>query len=279
MYHQILALCASNTSLAGGAGGISALLVNLWYLERFTGEAHFDIKKAMNGSLTGLISIAGSCGIVEPWAAVLIGTVSGVVYLVASSMLIRLRIDDACDAIPVHGFGGLWGVIAVGLFASPTRLLNYYNSADHPGLFYSWSMRDSDFRLLGAQVVGALFIIGWVLVLMLPFFVWLDWRGLLRSDPLEELVGLDTSYHGGLALISNNDSEVKAEHITEYRNRQIELSNLRRRSSASDTSNSRRRPSVHKQRKSMPTKPMYKPDEGDDDELEMDEGFDPKVPM
>ncbi len=279
MYHQILALCATNTSLAGGAGGISALLVNLWYLERFTGEAYFDIKKAMNGSLTGLISIAGSCGIVEPWAAVVIGTVSGVVYLVASNMLVRLRIDDACDAIPVHGFGGLWGVIAVGLFASPRRLLNYYDSADHPGLFYSWGMGKSDFRLLGAQVVGALFILGWVLVFMLPFFVWLDWRGMLRSDPLEELVGLDTSYHGGMALISNNDSEIKAEHITAYRNRQIELSNMRRRSSASESSNSRRRSSSNKQRKTVPPKSMYKPDEEEDKELEMEEGLDPKVPM
>jgi ammonium transporter, Amt family len=266
MFHQILALCATNTSLAGGAGGISAVMVNLWYLERYTGEPCFDLKKAMNGSLTGLIAIAGSCGVIEPWSAVIIGAVAGVIYLMGSNMLIRLRIDDACDAIPVHGSGGLWGVIAVGLFASPNRLLEYYGKADHPGLFFSWHMGNSDFRLLGAQVVGALFIMGWVLAFMLPFFVWLDWRGWLRSDPLEELVGLDTSYHGGLALLTN-DSDVKEEHITAYKNRQTELSNLRRRSSAN------KRSSVE-----LP-KTNYKSEEDDEEEVEVEDGFDPKISM
>ena len=266
MFHQILALCATNTSLAGGAGGISAVMLNLWYLERYTGEPFFDLKKAMNGSLTGLISIAASCGIIEPWSAVVIGAVAGVIYLVVSSMLIRLRIDDACDAIPVHGSGGLWGVLAVGLFASPRRLLDYYDSADHPGLFFSWRSGNSDFRLLGAQVVGALFIIGWVLAFMLPFFVWLDWKGWLRSDALEELVGLDTSYHGGLALLTH-DSEVKEEHITAYKNRQMELSNLRRRSSANKTN------------AIVSPKPNYKSDEEDEEEIEVEEGFDPKISM
>lgn len=266
MFHQILALCATNTSLAGGAGGISAVMLNLWYLERYTGEPFFDLKKAMNGSLTGLISIAASCGIIEPWSAVVIGAVAGVIYLVVSNMLIRLRIDDACDAIPVHGSGGLWGVLAVGLFASPRRLLDYYDSADHPGLFFSWRSGNSDFRLLGAQVVGALFIIGWVLAFMLPFFVWLDWKGWLRSDALEELVGLDTSYHGGLALLTH-DSEVKEEHITAYKNRQMELSNLRRRSSANKTN------------AIVSPKPNYKSDEDDEEEIEVEEGLDPKISM
>ena len=266
-FHQIFALCATNTSLAGGAGGISAVMFNLWYLERYTGEPFFDLKKAMNGSLTGLISIAASCGIIEPWTAVLVGTISGLIYLVVSNMLIRFRIDDACDAIPVHASGGLWGLIAVGLFASPRKLLDYYGSADHPGLFFSWHVGNSDFRLLGAQVLGALFIIGWVLAFMLPFFIWLDWKGWLRSDALEELVGLDTSYHGGLALLTH-DSDVKEEHITAYRNRQIELSNLRQRPSASNKSN----PTFSKNNN-------YEADEEDEEELEVEEGFDPKISM
>ena len=268
MFHQILALCATNTSLAGGAGGISAIMVNLWYLERYTGEPYFDLKKAMNGSLTGLISIAASCGVIEPWAAVIIGTVAGVIYLMASIMLVRLRIDDACDAIPVHGSGGLWGIIAVGFFASPRRLLEYYGKADHPGLFFSWHRRNSDFRLLGAQVVGALFIVGWVLAFMLPFFVWLDWKGWLRSDPLEELVGLDTSYHGGLALLTTHvDAEVKEEHITAYKNRQIELNNLRRRSSAQN------------QNIAVLPKFNYTSTEDNEEKVELEEDFDPKISM
>ena len=221
-----MALAATNTTLSGGAAGIAALMVNLWYLERYTGEAYFDVKKAMNGSLAGLVAITGSCGVVEPFAAVIIGSIAGVVYLLSSQLLIKLRIDDACDAIPVHGFSGLWGVIAVGLFSSSSRLEQFYGRGEHPGLFYSWYQGDSDFRLLGAQIVGALFIMAWVLAFMLPFFVWLDWKGWLRSDPLEELVGLDTSYHGGLALLSTH-SDVKPEYISAYKERQIENNSLR----------------------------------------------------
>jgi ammonium transporter, Amt family len=228
LYHEILALAATNTTLAGGAGGISALMVNLWYLERYTGEPYFDVKKAMNGSLAGMVAITGSCGVVEPWAAVVVGSIAGVFYLLASHFLIKMRIDDACDAIPVHGFCGIWGVIAAGLFSSPTRLKLFYGHGKHPGIFYSWYEGNSDFRLLGTQIVGAFFIMGWVLTIMLPFFVWLDWKGWLRSDPLEELVGLDTSYHGGMALLSNHN-EVKAEYISAFKERQIENNTLRRR--------------------------------------------------
>jgi ammonium transporter, Amt family len=95
-------------------------------------------------------------------------------------------------------FNGIWGVISVGLFASPRRLLTTFGRSDHPGLVYSWHNGNSNATLLGVQLIGILFIIGWVMFIMLPFFIWLDWRGWFRSDPLEELVGLDTSYHGTL---------------------------------------------------------------------------------
>jgi ammonium transporter, Amt family len=228
LYHEVLALAATNTTLAGGAGGISALMVNLWFLERYTGEPYFDVKKAMNGSLAGMVAITGSCGVVEPWAAVVIGLIAGVFYLISSNFLIRIRVDDACDAIPVHGFCGFWGVIAAGLFSSPTRLSVFYGHGRHPGIFYSWYEGNSDFRLLGTQIVGAFFIMGWVFTFMLPFFVWLDWKGWFRSDPLEELVGLDTSYHGGMALLSSH-SEIKPEYISAFKERQYENNTLRRR--------------------------------------------------
>jgi ammonium transporter, Amt family len=225
-----MALAATNTTLSGGTAGITALIINYLYMERYTGEAYFDVKKAMNGSLAGLVAITGSCGVVEPFAAVIVGFVAGIVYLLASQLLINLRIDDACDAVPVHCFGGFWGVISTGLFANPRRLTEFYGRGDHPGLFYSWHQGNSDFRLLGAQIVGALFIIVWVLTFMLPFFVWLDWKGWLRSDPLEELVGLDTSYHGGLALLATHShDDVQPEYISAYKERQMETSSLRRR--------------------------------------------------
>lgn len=142
-----------------------------------------------------------------------------------------MRLDDAVDAIPVHMFNGMWGLIAVGLWGSPQRLEAAFGRSDHPGLFYSWRLGDSDGRLLGAQLVGMLFIIGWVMFIMLPFFVWLDWRGWFRSDPLEEIVGLDTSYHGGLALVQGEEA-VNPEYITAFQKQRAE-NNLRRRSKRS----------------------------------------------
>lgn len=226
-----VALAAANTSISGGAAGISALMANVWYLERYTGEAYYDLKYAMNGTLAGLVAITGGCGIVEPWAAAIIGMFAGLLYLLGSRLLVRLRLDDACDAIPVHGLCGLWGLISVGLFASPTRLERSYGHANHPGLFYSWMQGKSDFRLLGMELLGIVMIIGWVMCIMLPFFIWLDWRGWFRSDPLEEIVGLDTSYHGGLALLANNAGEdaVCPEYISAYTKQRSENNSLRHR--------------------------------------------------
>jgi len=233
---QIAALAGVNTTLSGGTAGMVALFLNLWVLERLTGEPYFDLKYAMNGSLCGLVAITGGCGVVEPWAAVVVGAVAGVLYLVSSRLLLRLRLDDAVDAIPVHMVNGMWGLFAVGLFASPQRLQDVYLRSDHVGWFYSFSQGGSDGTLFGIQLCGMLFIFGWVMVIMLPFFVWLDWKGWFRSDPLEEIVGLDTSYHGGLALLSGEEV-VNPEYISAYKKKKAEQNNLRRRGPAKKVHN------------------------------------------
>lgn len=133
-------------------------------------------------------------------------------------------IDDAVDAIPVHLAGGTWGLFATGLFASPTGLRRYYDVefAKHVGLFYSWGRGSSDATMLGCQLVGFLFIIGWVTAIMLPFFLLLNYLGLLRADSLEEIVGLDVSYHGWTPAvvedITQNDLD-EYERYAKSRNR------------------------------------------------------------
>eukprot|EP00522_Entomoneis_paludosa_P005653 CAMPEP_0172455668 /NCGR_PEP_ID=MMETSP1065-20121228/12185_1 /TAXON_ID=265537 /ORGANISM="Amphiprora paludosa, Strain CCMP125" /LENGTH=535 /DNA_ID=CAMNT_0013208137 /DNA_START=221 /DNA_END=1828 /DNA_ORIENTATION=+ len=216
---SIFSLAAVNTTLGAGMAGITALIANLFLLERTTGEAFFDLKYLMNGTLCGLVAITAGCGVLEPWAAVLTGFMAGFVYMFGSRGLVKMRLDDAVDAIPVHMMSGILGVLSVGFFASPRQLEKVYGHADHPGLIYTWRDGDSDATLLGVQCIGLLFIIGWVMVLMLPFFVWLDWRGWLRSDPLEEIVGLDTSYHGGLFLTTNDDESINTDALEELRRR------------------------------------------------------------
>jgi len=220
---QLVALSAVNTTLSGGMAGIVALFVNLVILERRLGEPIFDLRMAMNGSLSGLVAITAGCGVVEPWAAMIIGGFAGVLYISCSNLLVRLRLDDAVDAIPVHMANGMWGLIAVGFLACPRYMkMTYGEEREHVGWFYSLREGSADARLLAAQIVGILFIVGWCLVIMMPFFVFLDWKGWFRSDPLEEIVGLDTSYHGGLILMSGDDS-VNPEYISQFKKQRSEL--------------------------------------------------------
>jgi Amt family ammonium transporter len=224
---KLTAISAVNTTVAGGMGGMIALFVNFYLLERRTGEPIFDLKMAMNGSLAGLVAITAGAGLVEAWAAVVIGGVAGLNYLVGTNLLVRLRLDDAVDAIPVHMFNGIWGVLAVGLFASSEYMaLSFGHEIDHVGFFYTLGNGKADARLLAANFVGILWVVGWVFGTMMPFFVWLDWRGWFRSDPLEEIVGLDTSYHGGLILTSG-DEAVNPEYITQFRKQRSEMRNRR----------------------------------------------------
>ena len=224
---QLIAIAAVNTTLSGGMAGLVALFANFFILERSTGEPIFDLRFAMNGSLGGLVAVTAACGVVEAWAAVVIGSIAGVIYLFGTHFLVKLRLDDAVDAIPVHMFNGLWGLISVGFFASRRNLeLAFGREVDHVGWVYSWREGSADAHLLGAQVIGSFWILGWILGIMLPFFVWLDWKGWFRSDPLEEIVGLDTSYHGGLILASGQD-EVNPEYISQFR-KQRSAQRLRR---------------------------------------------------
>lgn len=212
---EIAANAAVATALSGAAGGISALFTNLFIEERRTGEPHFSLVMAMNGSLAGLVAVTAGCAVFEPWASILTGVVAGWIFIGGSSWLLRHRIDDAVDAIPVHMLNGIWGLLAVGLYASPDKLDLTFNTSKHVGLFYSWGRGSGDATLLACQTLTVLFILGWVLFTMLPFFVWLNYKGWLRSDSLEELVGLDISYHGGEG--GGPEGGVKKEYVDAYR--------------------------------------------------------------
>ena len=194
----VVAISTVNTTLSAATAGITSLMLQLIITERMTGEAIFNLSRAMNGALSGLAAITAGCAIVEPWAAVVIGFISGIIFILSSNLIMKFCIDDAVDAIPVHLFGGLWGIISVGLFASPRglRALMDLSEVDNVGLFYEWGRGSSNATLLACQLIGALFILAWVSGIMFPFFLILNYMGWFRADSLEEIVGLDVSYHG-----------------------------------------------------------------------------------
>ena len=231
---ETAALAGVNTTLAAASGGVAALFANLIHAERKTGEATFNLNFAMNGCLGGLVCITAGCALMEPWAAIIVGFVAGLLYLWFSNILLKKCIDDAVDAIPVHMINGLWGLIAVGLFATPRHMERVYGTSENVGWFYEWGRGSGNFNLLGCQLVGALFIVAWVSAIMLPFFIVLNYLGWFRADALEEIVGLDVSYHGG-SYQAGADA-IKDEHLAAFNKRKQDM--LRRRSNGSPSNRS-----------------------------------------
>eukprot|EP00563_Minutocellus_polymorphus_P013536 CAMPEP_0181070008 /NCGR_PEP_ID=MMETSP1070-20121207/27257_1 /TAXON_ID=265543 /ORGANISM="Minutocellus polymorphus, Strain NH13" /LENGTH=532 /DNA_ID=CAMNT_0023150865 /DNA_START=158 /DNA_END=1756 /DNA_ORIENTATION=+ len=236
---ETAALAGVNTTLAAASAGVAALFANLIHVERKTGEATFNLNFAMNGCLGGLVCITAGCALMEPWAAIIVGFIAGLLYLWFSNILVKKCIDDAVDAIPVHMINGFWGLIATGLFAAPRHMERVYGTSEHVGWFYEWGRGRGNFNLMGCQLIGALFILAWVTAIMLPFFIVLNYLGWFRADALEEIVGLDISYHGGSYQSAD---AVKDEHLAAFNKRKKDM--LRRRSSG-DGGNKR---SIHGKR-------------------------------
>jgi len=216
-YGDVAALCAVTTTLSAACGCVSSMFTDTIIGMIRTGEAEYDLSNAMNGALGGLVGITANCSVVTPWAACVIGLVSGWVYLGASNLLVKLKIDDAVDAIPVHFFCGIWGCIATGLFAEPSRLVKAYGVADgddlHAGWFYSWGRQSGDANLLLCEFLGILFIIAWCVAIMYPFFFTLNMFGMFRVDPLDEEVGLDISHHKGSAYDLDGPKKTDVEEL------------------------------------------------------------------
>jgi len=195
--YLVVSHIAINTTLSAAAGCVMSLFLSTIVGVHFTGEVTFNLQYAMNGCLSGLVAITAGCSVVESWASIVIGLVSGALYLACSKLLVQWKIDDAVDAIPVHMLNGIWGSLSVGLFATPDLMNRVYETSAHVGWFYSWGRGSADATLLACQVVGILFVIGWVVCMMTPFFWLMHYCGFLRADSLEEIVGLDIVYHGG----------------------------------------------------------------------------------
>lgn len=186
-----ISVVALNTMLASATGAFVAMM---WCWTRFRyGKPNPGM--TANGMLAGLVAITAPSGFVAPWAALLIGAVAGVL-VVESVMIVErvLRIDDPVGAISVHGTCGLWGVLALGLFADGTYGAGL-NSVDGTvrGLFYG------DPKQLVAQLIGAATIVVWAGGLGWLFFKIQDAIQGIRSKPEDEEVGLDLPEMGGYA--------------------------------------------------------------------------------
>lgn len=100
--YLVVSQTAINTTLAASAGCIMTLFLSTIVAERWTGEINYNLQYTMNGCLSGLVAITPGCSVVDSWASIVIGIVAGALYLGCSKWLVKRRIDDAVDAIPVH---------------------------------------------------------------------------------------------------------------------------------------------------------------------------------
>jgi Amt family ammonium transporter len=179
-YFGYVALTTNLAAAAGAVGGIASA----WLILRKP-----DISMMLNGVLAALVAITAASGFVAPWAAVVIGLVSGLIAVAGVLFVERIGIDDPIGAVSVHGMAGVWGTLATGLFAVPALASNLATGTG--GLVYTGSFHQLGVQALGLVAVGAFtftasFATLWVLKAL--------WG--IRVEPETETAGLDVSEHG-----------------------------------------------------------------------------------
>ncbi|NSL53193.1 ammonium transporter [Calidifontibacillus erzurumensis] len=175
---------ALNTQLAAGAGAVAAAFIS-WIM---LGKS--DIPTIFNGALAGLVAITASCGFVEPWAAVVIGLVGGIMVFFSAKLFEKLKIDDPIYALSVHGTVGVWGTLSNGLFAIPS--LSTEIGWGQAGLFYGGGFHQLGVQALGVAVSGIYaFVVSYIIIKAMDMAM-----GGIRVSEEEEMMGLDLSEHG-----------------------------------------------------------------------------------
>ena len=177
-----IAIIATNTMIASAGGGLTAYL----YLQVRYGKP--DVTLVCNGLLGGLVAITAPCAFVGASEAVLIGGIAGVLAVVAAVFVERkLKLDDPVGAVAVHGANGVFGILAVGLFANGTYGDGLNNVPGKVvGLFHG-----GGFSQLGAQCIGIVANLVWVgTVASLGMWIVNKIVG-SRSTPEDEFAGLD----------------------------------------------------------------------------------------
>jgi Amt family ammonium transporter len=165
---------AVTTTLGAAGGGIAGTLIS----QMHSGKP--DLTMTINGILAGLVGVTAGCDGFPMWAAWVVGFIGGALVVYAVSLVDSIGIDDPVGAFSVHGIGGMWGTLAVGLFNKDAGLLF-----------------GKGFNQLGLQILG---IFAYSIFTIVT--AWLVWSilgalsGGIRVHEKEEELGLDISEHG-----------------------------------------------------------------------------------
>jgi ammonia channel protein AmtB len=174
------AITTLNASMGGGCAGILVTLIVY--------KGKFSVSDLCNSVLGGLVAITAGCAVVSPWESIIIGFVGGFVAVMGTRLLDRCKIDDPLGAVSVHGFGGAWGMLAVGLFMREDRLSGLNNG--QVGLFWSGNGYS-----LGIQAAAVASIVAWSMVTTTIVLGVLKLTIGIRLDEEEEHRGADATEH------------------------------------------------------------------------------------
>lgn len=171
------------TNMAAAFGGVTATVVSTLYFGKP------DLSMIINGILAGLVAITAPCAFVTLESAVIIGIIAGILIVFSVVTLDRLKIDDPVGAISVHLVNGIWGTLAVGLFADGPGAL--YEEGPLKGFLWSGNATQFWHQLVGVLAVGGFTV-------LFSTAVWLLLKVIMgiRVSPEEEIQGLDIGEHG-----------------------------------------------------------------------------------
>ncbi len=154
-----------------------------------------DVSMCLNASLAGLVAITAPCDVVDVYGAIIVGGIAGLLVVFGVWFFDNVaRVDDPVGACAVHLINGIWGTLAVGLFATdttPTYSLAASDGTKLLGLFYG-----GGFKLLGIQFIGMIATIVWTAVTIWITFALIKKTLGLRASAEEEIEGLDITEHG-----------------------------------------------------------------------------------
>jgi ammonium transporter, Amt family len=179
-YFAYVAITTNIAAAAGALGGITTAWVVL---------KKPDLSMMLNGVIAALVAITAASGFVAPWAAIVIGLVSGFIAVVGVIAVERIGIDDPIGAVAVHGMSGIWGTLACGLFTVPALASTLATGSG--GLVYTGS-----FHQLGVQAFGVVVVGAWTFSASFGVLWTMKKLWGIRVHEHAETLGLDVSEHG-----------------------------------------------------------------------------------
>jgi len=170
------AYVALNTNIAAAAGVLGAVATS-WIVIKKP-----DLSMMLNGAIAALVAITAACAFVEPWAAIIIGLVAGVIVVLGSLLVERVGLDDPVGALAAHGMAGVWGTLSLGFLTKPE--LAEKLATGKAGLFYGGGLHQLGIQALGLAAVGAFtftasFLVLWLMKVTVG----------IRTEPEVEMMG------------------------------------------------------------------------------------------